>query len=1066
MAARTHLIAELSAPAALARLRDHCTNGAALWIVPTDFAVRAIGPLLPANARAVTLQHLAEEIVRETPLSAAQQRLLLEEVVTEPKTRDALPYFKAILETRAFPELALGTIAELKDHLVSPQQFAGLAKDAGTRQCAAIYRAYQDLLDKTGLADATDVVQRAAEMFQQVDGAERVAPIHTVCVQGFASFTAVQLALLTAYAQHIEELWIVLPDRPGDDREDLFRVPRETRKQLANFRLAEASAGQCSPSEPAGLAHLHRQLFRPRKAVERSANPDGLLFLEAPGDVGEARLVAREIRLLLDAGTDADSILVAVRELPRTVDLIRETFEEYGIPLEMEAEAPLSRSPTIAALLRASRLPEDDWPFAGTTALLRSSYFRPAWPEVEADPDVAQHAEALLRLIAAPRGREAALHLIRRWADKVQPGLEDEQALETRRQRIHLLAKRCLPFLERFFKAWDDVPQRGFPVELTQWLATFAERMGILGAAKDDLTDGMALAALQAELERWASLQNARPKKGPLTQTAFHRLLASLTATAPLPSAPRNGPRVRLLFAETARGLPVDFLFLMGLGEGAFPSLAQPPSLLDDNERQKLGLGKTAADRLSEEMLLFFQLVVSPRLRLTLSYAALDEKGHALLPCTFLTAVRDCFTDESLEPRSSHVKRRQMLTDGLKADDPLSAAEKRVRAARDWDKESRPVAADWGLPADLVANLQAGREMVQERMESDHFSPFDGLLGDACAKSLKIEFGPKKIISPTALENYIACPFKFFLRNVLKLSALEEPVEEIETTDRGQTFHRALARLHERRRKAGKHQPADDVAADLAGELDIAFQEIADRSSPAAEVLWKLEGQRLKRLARHYGIHWQKFVEPWDQKKAIPRPEYLEVAFGLPVSEGETKHDELVVSFGDAEVRISGRIDRIDVAELPGGKGLGFWVIDYKTGRAANYVAADLQQFRKLQLTLYALAAQQVLPTLRGARPMGLAYWLVVEKGVKLVLPGFRQPTAWLTDAAPWQKMRDALSQWVVELVTRIRQGEFPLKPRSEDCTATCDFGEVCRISQARPVVEEKSWRLPLPTMD
>ena len=58
-------------------------------------------------------------------------------------------------------------------------------------------------------------------------------------------------------------------------------------------------------------------------------------------------------------------------------------------------------------------------------------------------------------------------------------------------------------------------------------------------------------------------------------------------------------------------------------------------------------------------------------------------------------------------------------------------------------------------------------------------------------------------------------------------------------------------------------------------------------------------------------------------------------------------------------------------------------------------------------------------------------------------------------------KVRDQLTRWVANLVTHIRQGDFPLRPRSKDCTATCDYSQVCRITQSRAV--EKTWDLPLP---
>src|SRR5206468_3407161 len=82
------------------------------------------------------------------------------------------------------------------------------------------------------------------------------------------------------------------------------------------------------------------------------------------------------------------------------------------------------------------RLPEDDWPFAPLAAVLRSTYFRPGWPEVQADPEVPAKAEALLRMLGETRGREAYLAAVREWEHTPPDPLEDKQAEEPRRKRV------------------------------------------------------------------------------------------------------------------------------------------------------------------------------------------------------------------------------------------------------------------------------------------------------------------------------------------------------------------------------------------------------------------------------------------------------------------------------------------------------------------------------------------------------------------------------------------------------------------------------------------------------
>jgi ATP-dependent helicase/DNAse subunit B len=290
---------------------------------------------------------------------------------------------------------------------------------------------------------------------------------------------------------------------------------------------------------------------------------------------------------------------------------------------------------------------------------------------------------------------------------------------------------------------------------------------------------------------------------------------------------------------------------------------------------------------------------------------------------------------------------------------------------------------------------------------------------------------------------------------------LEEPNEGIEVTRRGQAFHRALARLHRRLKEESVHQPTAEVAFRAREEIAFAVEEDIRRAPGAAsKELWRLEGERLLRLAGRYGEQWQRFVEPWREHGISPRPHHFEIDFGLPKADGEVHYGPLVIRMDGIEVQVSGRIDRVDIADMSDGSA-AFWIIDYKTGSSTHYTGPDLAEFRRLQLTLYALAVQEVLLAGRRARPLGLAYWLVGEKGPKVALPAANQ-VLWLAETEKWRAIRETLHGWVATLVGRIRTGEFSLHPRSEKCTETCDFGQVCRISQARAVGKPGLLELPI----
>src|SRR5437899_430555 len=95
---------------------------------------------------------------------------------------------------------------------------------------------------------------------------------------------------------------------------------------------------------------------------------------------------------------------------------------------------------------------------------------------------------------------------------------------------------------------------------------------------------------------------------------------------------------------------------------------------------------------------------------------------------------------------------------------------------------------------------------------------------------------PARFCSPCPTASYVACPFRFLLRHVMRLEPLEDPREEIEVTRRGQAFHRALARLHRALKEAGVHAPSAAVRAAVLREIETAVAEDVGRApSPASK---------------------------------------------------------------------------------------------------------------------------------------------------------------------------------------------------------------------------------------
>lgn len=1051
MPAKLHLLLGLDHAAITARMLNEAEQtlgiGTTLWLTPSrasadDLLRRLVRRgrlrLAPQVLSLPSLVHGQRGLPR-----TSQQRILLQQLVHDTDPTKELAYYRRVLHTKGFTEAALRFIVELNDLGVTPTEVLDLRRAVTTpawRGCAHLYHAWH-------MATAKQATRRLPSMLKNV---------RTVFVLGCTTFTNAEWSVLEQLAAQAQTMWFSLPDAPVEQSEAMS-TPHVMRAELERrFGKALTTKRQhvvpFTP-RPTGLQHLLEHLFG---VTRQGADATGVELIEAPGELGEARLVARRIRTALNAGLAPSRVVVAVRDLSGAAELLADVFAEYGIPTHIAGDEPLAQVPVVASLVRAAQLAELGWPFADVTALLRSNYFRPAWPT--ATTDIVAQAEILLRLLGEPRGRDAYLQAVDLWADTPPKGLEDEQAEESRRQRKTALAGVARPFLRQFFHAWDTRPEYGSAAEWTTWLQHFATNIGLNTIAMERDRDVRALTMLWEALAAW----QAPALKAP----AFFRGLATIVNSEMIARTPVGCGAVRVVPAHEARHLDCDELYVLGLGEGSFPRLTAPDSLLDDGLRATLRThGVPFPDpawRLADEQLLFLQLLAAPQQRLILSYPAVDEKGQPLLPGTFLRAVRDCFAANVVP-----VTHQRMLIEGYLDRPPLALAEARVQFAHARHGQRDTTWQAPGFPATLGEQLRQAAYVAHARFHTTEHNEYDGLLAQSAVRATVQErFGATKVFSPTALESYVYCPFQFFMAHVLRLEELDEPSSEVEQTRRGSAFHRALARMHTKLRDIPEFTHAQlpaTVTSELHEALTTAIDEyIHQAPSPAAKKLWQLERQRLGRSVVKYRDHWEKYLAPWREHDVHLEPRWLEADFGLPVAE-QSMPEALTIDIQGIRVQVGGRIDRVDVATM--GDELGFWIIDYKTGNTSHYTAKAVQQFEKLQLPLYALAVENVLAKDRKARPLGMAYWLVTDTGVKPVLPGTgKKSLGWLAEEQHWRTFRKQLEQWIAEIVAHIRDGQFPLAPRSEQCTTYCPYQRVCRISQSRHV--GKAWQLSLPVLD
>ncbi len=174
----------------LFRQRTQSQPGAALWLGPTHRTVESIRARLLRDSDALVgprLHAFAEffdEIIRCNdptirPLSAVQQRLVLEEIAGRLAERGRLSYFRGVLDTRGFVEGLLSFLSELKRQCVSPATLARAlcrrsregsseaAASAKDRQCVRLFAHYERELHRQKLLDFEGRPARALDLLRR-----------------------------------------------------------------------------------------------------------------------------------------------------------------------------------------------------------------------------------------------------------------------------------------------------------------------------------------------------------------------------------------------------------------------------------------------------------------------------------------------------------------------------------------------------------------------------------------------------------------------------------------------------------------------------------------------------------------------------------------------------------------------------------------------------------------------------------------------------------------------------------------------------------------------------------
>jgi RecB family exonuclease len=788
-------------------------------------------------------------------------------------------------------------------------------------------------------------------------------------------------------------------------------------------RGLEEEVVETAGERPAGLQAVEAALFQdPGARPSRIADSAGITIRGAPEGDGGSRVLAREVRALLDRGVEPDQVLIVFRHWSAEAELALETLGSWGIAAHADVPRPLEVEPAVSALRLAISIPLEEWETELIIRLLRHGQVRPVWPG-SSRLELASTA-AVIKATAVFRGREQLL----RGLDRLQTS--DRESAQGR-----AAARQARDLVDRLFGVLAPLDQpRPWADQATE-LRRVAEALG-LGQPTDSVFD-----PLWEGLEDQADILDQLGRgEEPWSWSEFTAEIDAIVAEASVPPSATAPGSVRVATVDQTAGARAQYVILAGLAEGKFPAREAVLPLLTLGPRDEPD--EHSRMNFAREMLRFLRVLGSADEGVILAYPTTDLKGQELLRAGFLDDVLALLSSAAMAAcEVAHPRLHPALID--QPDLAGSPADLRVRATA--------LAAEEGQREELIRLARhPGHRRVLDgaaaalfaqrlRLRGTPFGEFDGLLVDrAAALELSRLFDPQYAFSPSQLETYIGCPFQFYCKYVLALEPDDEKDElDEDYTERGSQLHDILESF-ERVLKQQSGEPDLDQITEM--QVDALGRQDRSAATDLDEGKWQIQRLRLIETIKVYRRQREAYERAGGMRF---RPHELELSFG----EGDPKFPVIELPGPAGALRLRGRIDRIDVAETS--EGSMFRVIDYKSGSVPS--TTEVRQCTMLQLPLYAMAVQRLLFEHKAATLFDLGYWSLREQGFKPIV--FEN----------WDDDQQSLVAHALALIDDIRRGVFVVHSRDAGCESYCQFRGVCRVRQVRQA--EKEYERPLPSL-
>lgn len=852
---------------------------------------------------------------------------------------------------------------------------------------------------------------------------------------------------------------------------------------LARLRICDvvfALTGEVDSDEPmrALAEDLSVHLDKPidHTAGSPLTPPFGTSIVHAPEPDDEVRAAIRGIFERLERGTPLHRVAVLYRNADQYAGLLHDHLDAAGLPWNGPSHRTLAQSVSGRTLLGMLALPQSDyhredvmaWLSAAPVRATRKGPIVPAirWEDLacragivggkggwttgltlleqrrRADADRYRNNNSNGANASDPAFRRACadvaeIERLQRFIDELITIEEVENASDWR-----TLSTTLRRLLERYLEPSDERTPRGtdhhdgqaWPdIELHAHDAVLRVLDG-LAVFDDELRDA-----------------NGQQQAGPPPTFEYLNDALGLALEQPQRSVGRFGDGVFVGSLSQAAGTTFDTVFIVGMADGAFPPRPRDDAIFPETLRADIGLSSPSRDRQRRARRDYLNALCTAPERV-LSFARVDTiSRHEQHRSPWLTETHTALAgaprlgkDLTADRDKPWFHTIDSFEHGIsETSTPGSLQEANIHALLHWQRTNSSAARTPDtseMPPTLDDTILERAYTTIIGRAQHHANAFTGIVGPLP------DFVVDRVWSPTALERYATCPFRYLLGDVLRLSELDRPDEHetIDPRERGTLIHEILRQFIDAMpQRTSPNQPwSPDERQAIHDIADSECAAVAKSGGTGRPLTWKLERRRLH---RELDVVLDTDEDVRSTLGLVPSA--LELAFGFAGNGPQQTSADLIAASaplqlsidGHGTVTFRGTIDRVDMA-IDRSR-VAIW--DYKTG--ASTAHGDLTKDpvsggTQLQPALYGLAARR----LGQSVPVDAGYWYTRRRGVENAIARIA------IDEVVVERLRSVLGV----VLTNIADGNFPAFPKTANNRHTncqyCEFDSICPTDRNR----------------